>query len=66
MARSGFGGSSKRLSAQEIRDSLLSLPEEERKFVVTDPVSGEAKVFSLARDSVTGKIVLNCKTEAES
>ncbi len=34
-----------------IRDALLSIPEEERKFVISNPASGEHKVYGIRRNA---------------
>lgn len=39
------------MTPKEIRDALLSLPDSERKFVVTDPETGEHKILSLRRNA---------------
>ena len=39
------------LTAQQVRDALLSLPENERKFIVTDPGTGQHKVLAIRRNS---------------
>lgn len=39
------------MTPKEIRDALLSLPDNERKFIVTDPKTGEHKVLSLRRNA---------------
>ena len=54
-----------KMTPKEIRDALLSLSDEDRKFVITDPEPGEKRVFSLARDGNTGKVTISCKDEVE-
>ncbi len=54
-----------RLTSEEVRDLLLSLPDNERKFIITDPRPGENKIFSIARDSVTDEVVSNCNDRSE-
>ena len=54
------------LTAENIRDMLLSLPDSERGFIVTNPLAGEKKVYSIARDATNGRIAINCKDEAET
>jgi len=50
---------------QEIRDALLSLPDGERKFIITDPGSGEHKIFSIRRNA-GGNIEYDHEDEPES
>lgn len=40
-----------KMGPKEIRDALLSLPDNERKFIVTDPATGEHKILSLRRNA---------------
>lgn len=40
------------VTAKELRDLLLSLPDNERMFVITDPSSGEHRVMSIRRNQV--------------
>ncbi|MBA7506207.1 hypothetical protein ES706_04888 [subsurface metagenome] len=35
---------------EQIRDALLSLPNNERRFIITDPETGEHKVIALRRN----------------
>lgn len=44
-----YGGG--KMTPQEVRDALLSLPDNERKFIVTDPATGEHKILSLRRNA---------------
>ena len=37
-------------SPENIRDALLSLPDNERRFIITDPETGEHKILSLRRN----------------
>ena len=38
------------LTAEQIRDALLSLPEGERKFIITNPNGGEYKVLTIRKN----------------
>lgn len=37
------------MTAELIRDSLLSLPDEERTFIITGPGSGDFRIISIER-----------------
>ena len=39
------------LTAEQVRDALLSLPENERKFIITNPNTGQYKVLAIRRNS---------------
>jgi len=39
------------ITPEVIRDLLLSLPDSERKFVVTDPSTHEHKIYSIRRNA---------------
>ncbi|MBA7638108.1 hypothetical protein ES703_45760 [subsurface metagenome] len=43
------------MTPEQIRDSLLSLPDNDRMFIITDPEPGEHKIIALRRNS--GRIV---------
>lgn len=40
-----------KLTAEEIRDLLLSLPDSERIFIISDPKPGQHRVFSIRRNA---------------
>lgn len=42
---------------EEIRDALLSLPDGERKFVITNPAVEEKKIISIAKDEAVDEVV---------
>lgn len=39
------------MAPKQIRDALLSLPDNDRKFVISDPESGEHKIIAIRRNS---------------
>lgn len=39
------------LTPEEIRNALLSLPDNERMFIITDPKLGQHRIISLRRNS---------------
>lgn len=43
------------MTAEAIRDALLSLPENERQFIISNPESGEYKILAMRRN-VAGNI----------
>jgi len=52
-----------KMTALEIRDALLSLSPEERKFVISDPEPGEYSVYSIAKSNSGNpvkKIAIEC------
>ncbi|MBA7672695.1 hypothetical protein ES703_80881 [subsurface metagenome] len=51
------------MTPAEIRDALLSLPDNDRKFIVTNPRPGENKIFSIAEDGATDEVVSSCQPE---
>lgn len=55
-----------RLTPEQVRDLLLSLPDDERKFIITDPGPRENKVFSMAKDNTTDELVGNCNDQPKS
>lgn len=40
-----------RLIAEEIRDMLLSLPDNERAFIISDPRPGQHRIISMRRNA---------------
>lgn len=38
-----------------IRDALLSLPDAERRFIITEPAAGEHKVYGIHAEKINGK-----------
>lgn len=44
------GGAGEAMTPEQIRDSLLSLPDNERKFVISDPESGEHRIIAIRRN----------------
>lgn len=53
------------LRGVDIRDALLSLPVEERSFIVSNPAPGEHKVTSISWDNVIEKVAVEKSTEPE-
>lgn len=49
---------------EQIRDALLSLPDNERRFIVTDPETGEHKVVAIRRNEA-GNIEYDFESESE-
>ena len=49
---------------EEIRDTLLSLPDNERKFIITDPEAGEHKVIAVRRNEA-GNVEYDFEGEPE-
>lgn len=43
------------MTPQQIRNALLSLPDNDRKFIITDPKPGEHKIIALRRNG--GQVV---------
>lgn len=54
----------KGMTPKQLRDALLSLPDNERKFIITDPEGGEHKVIGLRRNE-EGNIEYDYETESE-
>lgn len=52
-------------AARAIRDALLSLPDNERMFIISDPGIGEHRVFELHRSN-KGNPKYDYETEPES
>ena len=52
-------------SPEGIRDALLSVPEGDRKFVITEPGPTDKKIFSIAQDEGSEEILSICE-EGES
>lgn len=42
----------------QIRDKLLSLPENERKFVISDPAKGRQRITNIAVDTDTDEQIV--------
>ncbi len=62
----GFGPNGNvTISPEVIRDALLSLPEDERMFVVSDPTAGERRIYEFHR-SVAGNLEYESKVEPET
>lgn len=40
----------KTVKPEQVRDALLSLPDNDRRFIVTDPEGGEHKVIAIRRN----------------
>ncbi len=59
------GNGSVIISPEIIRDALLSLPVEERGFIVSNPASGEHKVFGIHWDENLRKVAVEKSTEPE-
>jgi len=53
------------MTPAQIRDSLLSLPDNERKFIISNPGTGEHRVFELRRNA-DGNPEYDYNTEPES
>ena len=43
------------LTAEQVRDLLLSLPDNERKFITSDPLAGQHSLFSI-RTNASGNL----------
>jgi len=52
------------MTPQQVRDALLSLDEQDRKFVVTNPDTGQHKVLAIRRNS-NGNIEYDFENEEE-
>lgn len=52
------------LTPENIRDLLLSLPDSERVFVITNPSSNEHKIYSIRRNA-SGNLEYEYDTEAQ-
>lgn len=39
------------INASAIRDALLSLPDNERQFIISDPKLGQKKIISIRRNT---------------
>lgn len=39
-----------RLTPESIRDLLLSLPDSERRFIISDPLPGQHRILSIRRN----------------
>lgn len=53
------------MTPEEIRDALLSLPEDTRKFVISEPEQNEKKIYEL-HFNASDNLEYNRKTEPES
>lgn len=62
----GIAITSAAMTGEQIRDTLSGLPDEERKFIITSALSGECKVFGIAKDDSSGKVVVSCKDTPET
>jgi len=54
-----------KLDGRLIRDALLSLLDEERAFIITDPEPGEHKIFSFQRRNSTSLVEYDYETIPE-
>ena len=52
------------LTAVEIRDAIVGLDDNDRKIVITDPASGEHKVYAIHK-TAGGKLRVKHKAVAE-
>ncbi len=54
--RAGGGGV---MTPEQIRDALLSIPDKERKFVISDPAKGKQRITNIAVDTTTDEQVIS-------
>lgn len=52
------------LTAEQIKTALLSLPDNERKFIITDPSTNQNKIIAIRRNEV-GNMEYDYETESE-
>lgn len=44
------------MTPEQIRDALLSIPDNDRRFIITDPEAGEHKIYSFQRRNSTSLV----------